>query len=237
MGILLAGVLLAACSSSPGSSGSSSPPGSSSSGDKALATSELLPTSVYPAGWKGQGASSETTGASFFGGANSSEVSELASCIGISTNGIDTSPAEAAAQEYDDPSSNVTVTDTVDVFPTDAQAVADVEAAANPKTPSCFVQLLGPNLSQAIAQKLGQGATIGQVAASHGSLPSFGDHDAELVLSFPFTFEGVSGTEYLEFVTVQKDRSESNLQLSNSGSPAPSNVVEDLARAAAKQMS
>jgi hypothetical protein len=203
----------------------------------ALATSELLPTSAYPTGWKGQGPGSTNKGASFFGGMKPSLEPQVASCLGISTANIDTSPVEAASQEYDDPSSNVTVNDTVDVFPSAAEALADVEGAANPKTPSCVVQLLGSTLSQAVAQKLGEGATIGTVAVTDRSIPTYGAHDADVVLSFPFTYRGVSGTEYLEMVVIQKGRCESNLQFSNSGAPAPISVVEQLAQAAADRIS
>lgn len=216
-----------------GASASATPPASSA---KALATRELLPASAYPSRWKRQGPGSTNTDASFFGGVSSSLESQIAACIGISTTNIDTTPVEAASREYDDPNSNVTVNDTVDVFPSKADAVADVEAASNAKTPGCLVQILGTTLSKEIAQKLGQGSTVGQITAMDRSIPSYGERDADVVLSFPFTYRGVSGTEYLEMVTVQKGRCESNLQFSNSGGPAPIKVLDKLAKEAAQRL-
>ncbi len=252
---LALGVILAACGSSsatashtttststPASTSTSTGSGTSATttapagADTALAAGELLPASAYPAGWKGQGSSTKTTGASFFAGISSSQLTQITSCLGIPTTNIDSTPAEAADQEYDDPNSNVTVTDTVDVFPTTADALTDVAASSNPKTPNCFVQLEGSALSQGIAQRLGQGTKVGQVAVTDRQIPSYGDHDSDVVISIPFTDNGVSGTEYLEFVVVQKGRSESNFQFSNTGSPTPSTVVDQLAQAAANKM-
>jgi len=201
-----------------------------------LAADELLPASVFPTGWKGQGASSKNTDASFFGDTSGAEEQQITTCIGIPTTNIVTNPAEAADQEYDDPNSNVTVTDTVDVFPTTLDAATDAGAASNTKTPGCLVQLEGSTLSQGIAKSLGQGATVGQVAAVDRSIPLYGDHDADVVISFPFTYQGVSGTEYLENVVIQEGRSESNLQFSNTGSEVPIGIVDQLAQAAAKRL-
>jgi hypothetical protein len=228
--MLVAVGLLAACSSS-------SSPTPSAAGDKALAKQELLPASDYPLGWKGQGASSENTEASFFGGSGSSYVAQMTSCLGITMKNVDTKPVEAADQEYDDPNSNVTVTDTVDVFPTVAGAIADVGAEANAKTPGCFTQMMGPKLSQEFSQKLGQGATIGTLSVTDVSLASYGDHHSAVVVSFPFTYQGVSATLYMEEVTVQKDRSESNFQFINTGSAVPVSIVDRLARDSAARMS
>jgi hypothetical protein len=201
-----------------------------------LAAEELLPASAYPTGWKGQGASSKNTDASFFGATSSAEEQQITSCLGIPTTNIVTNPAEAADPEYDDPNSNVTVTDTVDVFPTALDATTDAEAAANAKAPGCIVQLEGSMLSQGIAKSLGQGATVGQVVAVDRSIPLYGDHDADVVISFPFTYQGVSGTEYLENIVIQEGRSESNLQFSNTGGEAPIGIVDQLAQAAAKRL-
>lgn len=239
VGALVAGGLLGACSSaSPHASNgtttsaASSTTAAPSSHDAALAASELLAASAYPTGWRGQGAASKNSGASFFGGTTSSDLSQIVSCLGISQTDVDTNPTEDAAQEYADPNSDVTVTDTVDVFPEAAEAVKDVEAAANPKTPTCLVQLEGSKISEGLPA----GATAGMVMSSDGSIPKYGDHDAAVVIDFSFTYQGVSGTEYLEFVVVQKGRSESNLVFSNTGGVAPSSTVDRLAQEAADQL-
>jgi hypothetical protein len=236
--LLLVGVA-SACSSNGGGATpttttspaptTSSVPSTTSATDVALAQRQLLPPSAFPTGWKGQGPSSENSGASFFGGATSGEVAEMVSCLGISATDVDPNPAEAGEQEYDDPNSNVTVTNTVDVFPTVAQATKDVEAAQNTKAPSCLVQVATSLLKKGVPK----GAVVGKIDAERVSIPSYGQRDVDLVIHFPFTYQGVSATLYIEEVLVQEGRSESNLQFINTGGPAPVSVVDQLTTAAA----
>jgi len=237
-GLCLVAAVLAACGStktgapSASSTTTTTAAPSTKAGDAALAAEELLPASAFPAGWKGQGAASKNSGASFFGGSSSADVNQIVSCLGMSSAHVDANPVEDAGQEYDDPNSDLTVTDTVDVFPSTIDAVTDVEAGANPKTPTCLVQLEGPQITKALPQ----GSTAGQLSAEDASLPSDGSHHAALLIHFPFTYQGVSATLYLEFVVVQKDRSESNLAFDDADSPPPASVVNALALAAANRL-
>ncbi len=240
-GLAALAVVLAACGSSgttAGSSGTSGSQGSGSGGqsDAALARSELLPATSYPGGWKAQGASSENTSASFFGGMAQGDLNQLTSCLGVSASSIDTSPVEAASPEYDDPSSNVTVANTVEVYPTTAKAAADVLAAGDPKAASCGQQLITSNLTQQIAKSVGNGASVGQVTVASATVPRFGDNDAALAITVPITEQGVSVQVVVEFVVVQKGRSESVLMFTNTGAPAPANVVNRLVSAAAARL-
>ncbi|HTT87302.1 MAG TPA: hypothetical protein VMF60_08040, partial [Acidimicrobiales bacterium] len=190
VGPLLLAVVLGACStngtSATGSTTTTST--SASAADLALAQRELLPASAFPTGWKGQGSGSTNSDASFFGGASAGQIAQLLRCLGVSSTDVDPHPSEAGDQEYDDPDSNVTVTDTVDVFPTVAQATKDVESAANPKTPACVVQVERSQLEKATPA----GAVLGTLRARRASLPSDGEHHAAVVVYFPFRYEGVS---------------------------------------------
>ena len=107
----------------------------SSSPNKVLAHNELLARSQYPSGWLGQGAKSGTNNASFFGGASNAYVTTMMQCLGTSSAGIDTAPAESMGQSYADSNSNMNLSDTVDVFPHQAAALADVAAAPTRKPP------------------------------------------------------------------------------------------------------
>jgi hypothetical protein len=233
--VLGLGALLAACSSggSPSASSTSTTAQAvAAKTDPALARAELLPPSSFPAHWKAQGPSSENTGANFFGGMSPSDLSTLTSCLGIPMTNVVTNPAEAAGQEYDDPNSSVTVTDTVDVFPTLVDATTDAVAAASAKAPGCIQQLAVAKLSKGLPN----GATVGQVTVTGGAGPAYGAHHADIVMSFPFTYKGVSGTEYFEVVLVQKGRSESVLELTSTGAPPPADRVVSLTEAAADRL-
>ncbi len=249
--LVLAGSVAAACGSSPaGSSGASSSktttaptsapsptttavsaPTATTASDVALANAELLPTSAYPAGWQSQGPSSTNTQASFFGGAPPSGLATMAHCLGIDASTVDPNPAEAAAPEYDDPNSNVTVTESVEVYPTAAAAAVDVHATASPKAPACMTSIIGNRMSR-LSQ---QGMTVGNPTITSVSVPTFGSGDGAFMVTFPFTYQGVSGTMHMETIAIQKGRSEAVLQFSDSQAP-PSATVDQLATAAAASL-
>ena len=251
--VVLVGTVAAACGSSPAASSGArsskvavaptttaasaptttvaSAPTTTSASDVALANAELLPASAYPAGWQNQGPSSTNTQASFFGGAPPSGVATMAHCLGIDASTVDPNPAEAAAPEYDDPNSNVTVTESVEVYPTAAAAAADVHATASPKAPACMTSIIGNRMSK-LSQ---QGMTIGKPTITSVSIPAFGASDGAVMVTFPFSYQGVSGTMYMESIAIQTGRSEAVLQFSDSQQP-PSATVDQLATAAAANL-
>jgi hypothetical protein len=241
-GLVIAATLSACGASGPGaphatttkaapSTPGSTPP-TTSAADVALARSELLPASAFPTGWTGQGPGSENSGASFFGGGTPGQVAEMISCLGISATDVNANPAEAGEQQYDDPKSNVTVTNTVDVFPTAAQAAKDAGAALNVKAPSCLVRVATSLLKKGVPK----GAVVGRLTVTPEPIPRYGQRDVALVIHFPFSYQGVSATLYIEEVLVQQGRSESNLQFINTGSPPPAAVVDQLVTAAASRL-
>jgi hypothetical protein len=228
--LVTSALVLSACSGGSSSSGTTSPTTTTAS-DVALAQSELLPASNFPSGWQSQGSGSENSQASVFGGLSQSKVSALTQCLGISSAQVDTTPAEAADPEYDDPNSPATVADTVDVFPSVATARFDVSAAANPKTPSCLVQI-----APSFENKVPKGVQFGSLSASKDNIPLYGDEDAAVSVTVPFTAQGVSGTLHVVLVVVEKGRSESNLVFTDAtGAPDPT-LVNGLSSAAANAL-
>lgn len=223
---------LSACSGgSGGAAGTTASSSTTSAADVSLAQSELLPPSAFPAGWQSQGAGSQNAGASVFGGVSSSEVRTITQCLGISSAQVDTSPAEAGDPQYDSPGSSATVSDTVDVFPSAAAARFDVSAAANPKLPTCFVQI-----APSFEAKAPKSVHFGALSARDYSVPAVGDKDAGVALSVGFTSQGVSGTLHAVIVVVQKGRSESNLMFTDLQATPDVTIVDGLASAAADAM-
>lgn len=234
---------LAACgSSSPSSSSSSSSstttggstasPSATTAADTALGRQELLAASAFPSGWKSQGSGSGDTQASFFGGLSASDVSQLTACLGIGSADVDTTPAEATDPEYDNPNSNATVAESIEVYPSAGEATADVTAATNPKTPQCLAELAGPKIKQGLPS----GATVGQLEVKELTVPTVGQHRGGVELSLPFTYQGVSGTEYVDNYLVQAGRSEAVVQFTNTGGPVAASVVDPLLQAAAGRL-
>ena len=174
---------------------------------------------------------------SLFGGANQSVLTRLATCIGIPSTNIDTSPVEAASEQYQTSRSWFTVNDNVEVFPTKSDAVVDAKATANRKTPNCLVKIERATLSQRITQALGPGSKVGHMRATHGLVTGYGDHSADVRIIVPVTYQGGDHTFYFENVVVQKGRSETILRFTSMDAPPPIPTVNAFARSATVWMS
>ncbi len=196
--------------------------------DAALAQRQLIPASGYPSRFVGQGSGTEMTQPSYFSGYGG-QLTQLVKCLGMTNSHIDTDPVEAASQEYD--RANVWVNDTVDVFPTTADANTDAEAAASAKALSCQFRISGQG---------GWGPDLG--TSEHDRPPialgvlTFGRHDSNEMWSVNYTYRGKAYTFFNDWVTLQKGRSESNLYISDLSSPLPSNFVNQLVKAAEGRM-
>jgi hypothetical protein len=204
----------------------------------ALAQNELLPPSSYPNAFKPQGRNSRHPGQSFFFGASGSFLSLLTGCIGIPQKNVDASPTEAAGEEYDLAQSQqqLTVNDNVEVFPKAIDAVTDVEAAANPKTPRCVMQLAIPGVSRSVAQTYGRG-NVGRISVVPGLVTRQGDRGADLITMIPITHQGHHYTLYYESVFVQEGRAESSLLFTSIDSPPSLPTVDAFDKAVAVWMS
>jgi hypothetical protein len=145
---------------------------------------------------------------------------------------IDTNPVEAAGQGYD--RGSVWVNDTIEVFPTTADAATDAEAAASAKALSCQFGVAGPANDQGLGPQLGP--------SEHDKLPiplgvlTFDGHDSNEMWSMIYTYRGKAYTYYNDWVTVQSGRSESRFWISNLRSPVPTNFVNQLVKAAEGRM-
>jgi len=223
------------CAAAGGGAGAASSAGPASPA-QALARSELLAVTAYPHGWTGQGSGTDSTQASTFGGSDTTMLAQITRCLGIPAAAVDTHPVEAAAQAYADSNSNAVMTDTVEVFPTTQFAAADVEALNNPKMPTCLEHLFALALSDSLSSWLGPNAAVGQVTVSKHAIPDYGAHTGDLVVAGSFTQEGVSGTDYLDIVEVQRGRSESVLMFDNTGSRVSARIIDQLTRSAADRL-
>jgi hypothetical protein len=159
--IALIGVLSKTSSPSP-SAVVVEPFGSSS--DRALARTELLPRSAYPAGWTGVGGwTSLVNNYQSYFSISPDQTTQLNGCLGPRMTHVDTYPATVADQEYADPKSRfkdtygarLWVDDAVSVFPTVVEAEADAEAASNPMALVCQFRYWGPSLIEDLAPEFG----------------------------------------------------------------------------------
>jgi hypothetical protein len=211
-------------------SGSSSSKASAS--EFATAKQSLVQLSDFPAGWKAQG--SVTTLSGQGGGLSTSQLHQLAGCLGVSVADINTNPPQADSPNFHDPAGSTTITDEVQVYPTAAQAENDYSTFSSPKTPGCLLQVLGTKLHRQISSELAKGQTVGQLTASALSFPTYGDHSGDIQVVAPIVQRGVTIPLYIDLVVLVKDRSESTV-ISISPVPSPA-LLQQLAQGAANRM-
>ena len=213
----------------------------------ALAQREPITGSSYPSGWVGAGRGSGVQGMNYWSGLTGRPAADVASCLGGTTTPGDPAPAEAEDQAYVDtraPSSStygssLWMADVVDVYPTIAGAVLDAEAARNPKALACLFRCWGPGLSgpnSDLGAGLGQGEVDSTPTVLDRTAPVMPGDDSDNEWSAHYTYHGTQGTIYVDWVTVQRGRSESVLWLSNLGSPVPDRLIAEMTAAAQHQL-
>jgi hypothetical protein len=201
-----------------------------SSTDTALARSEALAPSGYPSGWHAQGSSSVNPGMSFYGGMSSSDLAQFTACLGTSTADINTNPAEYAGQSYDDGNGG-TLAENVEVFPTSAQAAADMNGFSSPQVGSCILQMY-PDFGASVAKGVGSGATAGKVTASAKSAPVGGTTVHGVELAIPITYQGTTNNIYIDILAATKGRSEVVMHFSALGASPTSSLESQMMGAA-----
>jgi hypothetical protein len=207
------------------------------SGDAALAQRELVPASAYPRGFTGQGSGSEFHQASYFSGFAGRDTGPVLTCLGLSGTHVDTNPAEAANQEYD--RGRLTINNTTDVFPSRADAIKDASASAAAGSLHCLFRYLGnqdwgPGLGSGERDRPPKPLGVSAIGAVAGA--GSGGHDSLERWSVRYTYQGKSGIEYVDWVTVQRGRSESTLEITQLGSPIPSAIVQDMVPAVERRL-
>jgi hypothetical protein len=192
--------------------------------DAALAQSELILPSQYPHGFVGRGPGTNVTQASYF----SSWGPHIVRCLYMSTADVDPHPVETGSQEWD--RGTAWVNDTIDVFPTAATAHTDETAAVNPNALSCAFRSWGPTLDQEIGPGLGAGEHDNPPIAF--GVTALGHDISDEAWSMGYTYKEKPGISYNNWIIVQAGRSEPNIWLSNRGSPVPTELVDQLVKAA-----
>ena len=190
-----------------------------------LAWSEVLPSSAYPPGWTGQGQELENDGANFFSpDLTQQDAQQVAACLHMRVDPIQTDPVEAASQPYGPPNQPISAQDTVDVFSSTAEASADAVASGNPNGPNCLMH--NPDSIRYAGDYL-KGVTSRQ-----RTIPRLGDHDSDIEVRTLDSHDS-GDVFYDDYVTVQQGTSESNLLVSTDGAPPTAALIDQLARAAA----
>jgi len=195
----------------------------------ALATSELLPRSAYPAGWQGQGTELADNEASYFTQATPQEVTQLETCLHMAAVPVDANPTEAADQPYDAPKGPLSASETVDVFSSTAAAAADATASGKPNAVACLFEVWPDGGFRF------PGYSAGEITSRVRNIPRLGGHDSDIEVRYHYPL-GSKDVFYDDHTTVQRGPSEANLVISSIDAPPPPGLIAGLAKAAAERL-
>ena len=216
----------------------SSAEGTSASESVALAESEALPTSAYPAGWReaGPNGGGGIKDQSYLGGYSPHQAARLESCLRLAASEVQTNPVELPGQLYVDPATHLGVAEYIEIFRSAHAAAIDVQAAGSHRTPGCNKRMGGE--TGWLVLHNGVRAEIIEAKLSERTIRGDGDHDAdlELVTKLKVPNDHLSLTDYSDLVYIQKGRSEAVLIFSGLNVAIPGSLVASLAQAAATRL-
>jgi hypothetical protein len=159
----------------------------------------------------------------------------MTGCLSMSSRNVDPHPVEVDGQEYDSPGSIfvTTVSESVAVFPTGADAMKDESAIANKNAPACVKTLE----SSAMTKGMPSGLTAGKIDIARLVAPRYGDHDAGLTAAVPLIArQHVIITLYVSTIEIQKARSEAVVQFYDFGSQVPPNLLDGMMKKAVSRL-
>ena len=163
---------------------------------QAQAKGYLLSLRDMPSGWKSEGGVTTGGGSGAFPGAK-----QLANCIGVSSRLITANAPQADSPYFTNPAQSLEVQDSVSVFPSGANARAELNAIGNAKTPSCMTTLVNtPSFKSKILGTSSSGATVGAVSVTRVPSGAYGPGSVGLVLTIPVSSQGTKVTAKLSEV-------------------------------------
>ena len=188
--------------------------GAPSNADRAIAKTGLLTPQDFPAGW------TVKPGSSSSGGPPPSLVACTPACRPfISLLGNSKSAAKAQSDEFTEGS--VTVTNSVDVYPSPARANAPFNAVKTSSFSSCLQVLFAKLLHNELASK-GEASALQHasvVATSANPGITLGDDQAAYSLALTASVQGTPINIYFEDVVIRNGRALDSFSFENDTSP------------------
>jgi hypothetical protein len=181
----------------------------------------LLVLSDMPKGWTSSKSSSNNN-APFPGAA------ELARCIGVPTSVINYNAPSVSSPEFDSKNQQLSVQDSVQLYPSAKAARADFASLANAKTPGCMTSdLNGPGKAEFDTQ-IGGGLTVGSVVVTKTPASDYGSGTTDFTMYFPVTQKGETINVELTLVDYVKGREEQTVMLSAFQANFPTSLARHL---------
>jgi hypothetical protein len=184
----------------------------------------LLSLKDMPSGWKAEGGVTTGGGSGPFPGAK-----QLANCIGVSSKLITANAPQADSPYFTNPAQSLEVQDSVSVFPSSANAKAELDAIGNAKTPGCMTTLVNaPSFKSKILGSSASEATVGSVSVTRVPSGAYGPGSVGLVLTIPVSSQGSKVTAKLAEVFFVKGVLGHQLSFNSYNATFPTSLAKHL---------
>jgi hypothetical protein len=206
-------------------------PASATGGQGALAQAkkDLLVRTDFPAGWRGQGSVSTSSGS---GGSSFPGENQLAACLGVRAAVINLNTPNATSPNFQNKAGTDYAQDNVSVFPSTKVAARQYTTIADPKVPGCLTTVFQGPAKQEVADEAGKNVTLGTITVAPANPASLVPHATGFTISFPVTTQGITVKSAVTIVSMVRGNTGSQLTLTSVGLPFPSALARHLASVA-----
>jgi hypothetical protein len=187
---------------------------------KTDANKDLLVLSDFPKGWV---ASKGTVSNPALPGS-----AQLASCLGVSESVVTSEPPKLYSPAFKLKSSQLSAQDDVSTYPTAKAAQADVDLAANPRTPACFSTILNGPLKAQLVGNLSPGESVGNILVSRTTGSRYASGGANLIVFIPLTVGSETANLQLSTVVYTKGKLEQTIILTSVQGAFPEELSKHL---------
>jgi hypothetical protein len=191
-----------------------------SSPQLATAKKALLVHSDMPTGWT----SSKTSN-------NNSHIpgsAQLASCLGVPTSVITSSPPTAYSPQFASSNQQFQVEDSVSIYPSAKAARNDYASLANPKAPACLATILNGPAKASLSAGSGPGTSIGTISVTRTPATDYAPHSATFTAFLPLTENEQVINVQLTVVDYVKGNKEQTVTLTSVQTQFPTSLAQRL---------
>ncbi len=204
------------------------PAGASAKPTSAAAHRELLHLSDLPAGWK----VTKSTSTSSTSTGSTNDFTEVASCEGTSTSGLDAN-APSAQSSFTEQQTAQFVFELVGIFASTSAAKRTYGFFSNAKAPTCVGQLLAKSIASGAT---GSGITASKITTSRLPFPREGSATTALKLAIPLTVDGQALQMNADFVVIRSGKTIAVLAPVGLSTVLSTTFVTSLAKKAATRL-
>jgi hypothetical protein len=179
----------------------------------AIAGSALLASSDFPSGWTGAGTAAVTHGPAWS--------AKLARCVGVPASVARARPPKMSSPVFTSSDKTAALEESVSVYPTAAQALAEYNAIAKSKTPGCIGAVGAATLRESIQKEAGSAATVGNVVITAIPPGTLKPHETGIRVAIPITTNAGQLTINSTEVDFVKGRLFEQLNFNGNGNPFP----------------